>query len=237
MKTDEVRLRVVKHTAAKKAPPAVLPKPKSHAPVKPSPLTLSTLTADLESPKSSPDDTSTPLDRQSQSSSNDNVLSSPSDTPQSPTKLPSGPQSPFKKTPPIPPQRHPSTTLTNSTSPTSSNVNKPRKIIIAPTNTKKIGKRIEIQLVKGNLFFYHEILYTGVTFIQFEQKSFLCLHMLCLCCNLLMFLWKNHSVMFMHMSPVKRICVFEYSVMTNFNCACPAIQRDQGSGFLSEGSS
>ena len=35
----------------------------------------------------------------------------------------------------------------------------------------------------------------------------------------------------------KRICVFEHSVMTNFNCVCPAIQRDQGSGFLSEGSS
>ena len=40
-----------------------------------------------------------------------------------------------------------------------------------------------------------------------------------------------------YMSPAKRICVFEHSVMTNFNCACPAIQRGQGSGFLSEGSS
>ena len=40
-----------------------------------------------------------------------------------------------------------------------------------------------------------------------------------------------------YLSPVKRICVFEHSVMTNFNCACPAIQRGQGSGFLSEGSS
>ena len=40
-----------------------------------------------------------------------------------------------------------------------------------------------------------------------------------------------------YVSPVKRICVFEHSVMTNFNCACPAIQRSQGSGFLSEGSS
>ena len=40
-----------------------------------------------------------------------------------------------------------------------------------------------------------------------------------------------------HMSPVKRICVVEHSVMTNFNCACPAIQRGQGSGFLSEDSS
>ena len=39
-----------------------------------------------------------------------------------------------------------------------------------------------------------------------------------------------------YMSPVKRICVFEHSVMTDFNCACPAIQRVQGPGFLSEGS-
>ena len=41
----------------------------------------------------------------------------------------------------------------------------------------------------------------------------------------------------LHLGRVKRICVFEHSVMTNFNCACPAIQRGQGSGFLSEGSS
>ena len=34
------------------------------------------------------------------------------------------------------------------------------------------------------------------------------------------------------MGRVKRICVFEH-----FNCSCPAIQRGQGSGFLSEGSS
>ena len=27
------------------------------------------------------------------------------------------------------------------------------------------------------------------------------------------------------LSPDKQICVFEHSVMTNFNCACPAIQR------------
>ena len=40
-----------------------------------------------------------------------------------------------------------------------------------------------------------------------------------------------------HLGRAKRICVFEQSVMTNFNCACPAIQRGQGSGFLSEGSS
>ena len=35
----------------------------------------------------------------------------------------------------------------------------------------------------------------------------------------------------------KRICIFEHSVMSNFNCACPAIQKGQGHGFLSEGSS
>ena len=35
---------------------------------------------------------------------------------------------------------------------------------------------------------------------------------------------------------VKQICVFGHSVMANFNYACPAIQRSQGSGFLSEGS-
>ena len=39
------------------------------------------------------------------------------------------------------------------------------------------------------------------------------------------------------MGRVKRICVFEHSVMTNFNWACPAIHRGHGSGFLSEGSS
>ena len=59
-------------------------------------------------------------------------------------------------------------------------------------------------------------------------------------------IWK-HSDIFMiwnpseqdlhDLSPVKRIFVFEHSVTTNFNCTCPAIQRGQGSGFLSEGSS
>ena len=40
-----------------------------------------------------------------------------------------------------------------------------------------------------------------------------------------------------HLDPVKQICVFEHSVVTNFNCACPVIRRGQGSRFLSEGSS
>ena len=49
--------------------------------------------------------------------------------------------------------------------------------------------------------------------------------------------FSEHLVFLRQMGPVKRICVFEHSVMTNFNCACPAIQRGQGSGFLSESSS
>lgn len=149
MKTDEVRLRVVKHTVSKKGPPAVLPKPKSHTPVKPSPLTLSSLNGqniDTESPKSSPDETSTPLDKPPESSITYDSVSLPTENAKSPAI---SPPSPFKKTPPIPPQRHPSTTLSNSTS---SSSNKPRKLIIAPTNTKKLGKRIEIQLVKGKMF-------------------------------------------------------------------------------------
>ena len=53
------------------------------------------------------------------------------------------------------------------------------------------------------------------------------------------FLWKiytcNKKWTDYHVWRVKRICVFEHSVMTNFNCACPTIQRGQGSSFLSEG--
>ena len=47
----------------------------------------------------------------------------------------------------------------------------------------------------------------------------------------------SDSFVYFYLSPVKRICVFEHSVTTSFNCACPAIQRGQGSGFLSESSS
>ena len=36
---------------------------------------------------------------------------------------------------------------------------------------------------------------------------------------------------YLHMSPVKQICVFEHSVMTNFNCACPDIQRGRDLAF------
>ena len=33
------------------------------------------------------------------------------------------------------------------------------------------------------------------------------------------------------------LCLRAFLVMKNFNCSCPVIQRGQGSGFLSEGSS
>ena len=38
-------------------------------------------------------------------------------------------------------------------------------------------------------------------------------------------IWMSNEQTKKKMSPVMRICVFEHSVMTNFNCACPAIQR------------
>ena len=38
-----------------------------------------------------------------------------------------------------------------------------------------------------------------------------------------------------YMGCIKRLCVFEHSVMTIYNCACSAIQRGQGSAFLLEG--
>ena len=56
-------------------------------------------------------------------------------------------------------------------------------------------------------------------------------------CTILLLNFFLQSFRFDHLWRVKRICVFEHSVMTNFNCACPAIQRGQGSGFLSKGSS
>ena len=199
LKADEVRLKVVKHSLPpmpRKPPPAVLPKPKGHSPSKPSPLTLSSRTYDLDTSQSSPDDTSTPLEKdshphgnsQSKSQSSSSKNSHPIKT-NSPLKAPS----PIgRKAPPAPPTRHPSTALTAanetengdhvtyesvksesvisenkrtlegnrsiseinsekgaSASPTATPTGTlTKKKVIAPTNTKKIGKRIEIELVK-----------------------------------------------------------------------------------------
>ena len=57
-----------------------------------------------------------------------------------------------KKTPPPLPARHPTTALTHSGQSSSGASSKAR--IIAPTNTKKIGKKIHIQLSKGQHCLY-----------------------------------------------------------------------------------
>ena len=77
----------------------------------------------------------------------------------------------------------------------------------------------------------------------FFEKMFLLTNVSCIChvsslnVREVFYFVLRHEEFKPKMSPVKRICVFEHSVMLNFNCACPAIQRVQGSGFLSEGSS
>lgn len=187
MKTDEVRLKIVKHSIPpmpKKAPP-ILPKPRGHSPTKPSPLTLPPQNLDINSPVTSPDETSTPLAKHSRSKSADSSQTDQSKVNGTSPKH-NGPvhtSSPVKaypfskKTePPAPPQRHPSTTLSSnsttendaessksasensektksrSSSPSpsaSGTLTKKREAIIAPTNTKKIGKQYDIELVKG----------------------------------------------------------------------------------------
>lgn len=190
MKTDEVRLKVVKHSVPsvpKKPPPVVLPKPKGHSPTKPSPLTLPARTFDLDTSQSSPDDTSTPLDKDSSESKSPSSISKNNQPVKAPSPV-------GRKAAPMPPARHPSTALSSSSgtdaassdlvtsaksdsvvsdnkrtsegnrsiseidsdkagkaTPTATptgTLTKKREAIIAPTNTKKIGKRIEIELVK-----------------------------------------------------------------------------------------
>ena len=56
-----------------------------------------------------------------------------------------------------------------------------------------------------------------------------------LICAFVVRIWQNQVFSWCgsyKLSPVKQMCVFEHSVMTNFNCSCPAIQRGQESGFL-----
>lgn len=62
--------------------------------------------------------------------------------------IPAKPTSPTKKVPPAIPTRNPDTTLSMG------NATKERNKLVAPTNTKKIGKKMEITLVKGD---YREI--------------------------------------------------------------------------------
>lgn len=162
MTTDEIKLRIIKRKAPPlpKHPPPTLPKPKGHTPVKPSPLTLPSK-LDIPGPVSpiTPDQTSTPAANSPEGPGfhNGADIKSPR-TPRAlidvqpikpgpPIKPP--PLSPTKRVPPAVPTRHPSTTLTKEQSDSS------LKDIIAPTNTKKIGKKIEIQLTKGKNFTFY----------------------------------------------------------------------------------
>ena len=174
MKTDEIRLKVIKvkqkPKPAARHPPAVMPKPRGHVPAKPSPLTLPQKNVDGSSPPTSPDKTGAPSKQEpspSTSSSNgestlktffvsnppkggssvNGVQAPSSSTPVKKTQpIKPGPpihlSSPTKKTPPAVPVRHPTTSLTSQ--------NKERPIS-ALTNTRKIGRKIQIDLKKGPL--------------------------------------------------------------------------------------
>ena len=78
--------------------------------------------------------------------------------------------------------------------------------------------------------------------ICLSVPSFICTYFkVCAFLKVSLSIWIHYSqtvkVQCSYLWGVKQICVFEHSVMTNFNCTCPAIQKVQGSGFLSEGSS
>ena len=112
--------------------------------------------------------------------------------------------------------------------------------------------KTECRLLVSNASWYRHCLTIYISVIRFLHSTYLRIfrwndvtywrtHAVCIT----MVTWKQHSCNLSgsslktggYTSPVKRICVFEHSVITNFNCACPAIQRGQRSGFLSEGSS
>ncbi|XP_078322047.1 partitioning defective 3 homolog isoform X2 [Crassostrea virginica] len=148
MKNNDIRLRIIKKQAPpplpKQPPPPLMPKPKNHTPAKPSPLTLPPPRlneSNLSSP-TGPEQTSTPIVSVQNSSS-----SSLEGTFPSPIKpaIPAKPLSPTKKVPPAIPTRNPDTALSSSTTGGA----KDRGKLVAPTNTKKIGKKMEITLIKG----------------------------------------------------------------------------------------
>ena len=92
-------------------------------------------------------------------------------------------------------------------------------------------------IMQGNHFNFSNYMYFARPDTFFEG---LYLKLSCRCPFIVIFMQRLSKLSFLkqhHLDGVKRICVFKHSVMTNFNCACPAIQRGQGSGFLSKGSS
>ena len=143
---SQIKLRVIASTAPPlpKHPPPIRQKllPRK----KPPNLDLSTIPMSLsvkppdDSTVESPDLISTPTDSgPSVSTSKSSIVVTPLSS-----KAGSLPGSPSKKTPPAIPARHPTTVLSATSSPAKAK-------IIAPTNTRKLGKKIAIELTKGTL--------------------------------------------------------------------------------------
>ena len=100
-------------------------------------------------------------------------------------------------------------------------ISKPYSFLFKCKQEKKMNQQ-EVYLTDINLLCYKD-LHMHFTIMPYQIRPHINSQKIC---NLQGYLGR-----------VKRICAFEHSVMTNFNCAYPAIQRGYGSGFLSEGSS
>lgn len=179
MDTKEIRLRIVKgkansaslssHLKGKQKPapqpPPILPKPRSHAPVKPSPLTLplpeskGTTTIPTPAPRDASRKTVDSSDTSETSNGTDHVNSDVNSTvkmkaesllgykhispsPSANVIKPGPPIKAPKKVPPALPARNPGTSLTSHL---------PDASINAVTNTRRIGKKLVVQLRKGPL--------------------------------------------------------------------------------------
>ncbi|BFY98393.1 hypothetical protein BsWGS_01431 [Bradybaena similaris] len=179
MDTKEIRLRIVKgnansaslssHLKGKQKPapqpPPILPKPRSHAPVKPSPLTLplpeskGTTSIPTPAPRDVSRKTVDSSDTSETSNGTDHVNSDVNSTvkmkaesllvykhtspsPSANVIKPGPPIKAPKKVPPALPARNPGTSLTSHL---------PDASINAVTNTRRIGKKLVVQLRKGPL--------------------------------------------------------------------------------------
>lgn len=175
MDTKEIRLRIVKGDSGNAStslqlksrqkpplqPPPLLPKPRSHAPIKPSPLTLSA--PELKNQANIPTPAPRDISKRSESVSDSDRINETDKVPTALTKIkpeillsskisssssignvikPGPPIKAPKKVPPALPARNPSTSLTAHMSDASLN---------AITNTRRIGKKLTIQLKKGPL--------------------------------------------------------------------------------------
>ncbi|CAH1788275.1 unnamed protein product [Owenia fusiformis] len=150
LQTNKTRLKLLKHTSGSppKVPPPIKPKPsvkKQHNTPDVTSLGVNShgVTSHNVTSLNKPNNLTSMehklnnLNKNNQHRPADLVLSeTPTDS-----KLTNGSTSPSKKTPPAPPVRDPSTTLSSSAA--------IKPVIAAPTNTRKIGKKIYIQLTKG----------------------------------------------------------------------------------------